>query len=653
MTPIGHVDQISQFKIAGWAADEDRPGQSVSVVITRDGTEIGRVLADRMRPGLAARFPAATGRHGFLYAFNPPISPFTAQNLDVRVAGSAKPLPQGSVTFSPVESHAAADALRPGNAILLSTSGRSGSTVLMGILAQHPAIVVAAERPYEVEMLCYYSYALRVLLAAGDHDLSLPPERITAIENRFKIGFNPFLSEGFQRTFRNRALFDQFFRSSLSRNIGRAFRDVILDFYASVAADRGKVAPLYFAEKSLPEFEVRLGARHLFGRIKEIVLVRDTRDVVCSFINSAGTDFARTVEAVNSSAQRFVEIAEEGGPDIHFVRYEDLVLQPEATLTSLFDFLGLASRTHMNPSTMPELFNSHATSRSPAKSIGRWRRDLSEEQREACRPFASFLEKFGYDPTPPASSPASSIVDLATVRRARSSNDAAVPLNPRLLPLHELMLRFESLGENCEFGLAQRRCGVEPLGLLRFAGTPLPALLAALNRRFEGFGAASTIAVELGSDGQEYMIRDTVYGINYHAWAMSDEISPAALQAREARRLPFLVRKLLEDLTDASKIFVFHAQDSLSHQQAADLHAALRAYGPCQLLWVDLDDHLNPPGTVVEVAPGLLKGHINRFAPPNNAHDLSLDGWVDLCRAAVAMVDKHPQGRPEAISLEA
>src|SRR5579885_2880091 len=54
------------------------------------------------------------------------------------------------------------------------------------------------------------------------------------------------------------------------------------------------------------------------------------------------------------------------------------------------------------------------------------------------------------------------------------------------LPPDQLMMRFESLGENCEFGLAQRRCGAEPLGLLRFASAPLEKLLAGLEGRFEG-----------------------------------------------------------------------------------------------------------------------------------------------------------------------
>ncbi len=43
------------------------------------------------------------------------------------------------------------------------------------------------------------------------------------------------------------------------------------------------------------------------------------------------------------------------------------------------------------------------------------------------------------------------------------------------ITLQDLMLQFESLGQNCEFGLVQRRAGADPLGLLRFDSAPCPA----------------------------------------------------------------------------------------------------------------------------------------------------------------------------------
>jgi hypothetical protein len=201
-----------------------------------------------------------------------------------------------------------------------------------------------------------------------------------------------------------------------------------------------------------------------------------------------------------------------------------------------------------------------------------------------------------------------------------------------------LMLRFESLGENCEFGLAQRRCGAEPLGLLRFASAPLPKLLAALRARFAGMGAADNIVVELSSNGREYMVHDRAFGFTYHAWVKLGEQTPAEIHAREARRVPFLVRKLIADLAEGEKIFVFHGMEPLRLSDARNLAAAIRRHGPGTLFWVEVADAAHPPDTVEWVEEGLLKGYIARFAPGEDANDFLLGGWVALCGQAIRVL---------------
>jgi hypothetical protein len=47
-----------------------------------------------------------------------------------------------------------------------------------------------------------------------------------------------------------------------------------------------------------------------------------------------------------------------------------------------------------------------------------------------------------------------------------------------------MIREFESLGDNCGFGLAQRKAGAELLSLLRFANTRLNALLLGLDEAF-------------------------------------------------------------------------------------------------------------------------------------------------------------------------
>lgn len=212
--------------------------------------------------------------------------------------------------------------------------------------------------------------------------------------------------------------------------------------------------------------------------------------------------------------------------------------------------------------------------------------------------------------------------------------DMATVMAVEQMPLHDLMLKFESLGQNCEFGLVQRRCQAEPLGLLRFSSTPLPRLLSALEARFEGMGAPEATSVSLGSNGREYMVNDARFGFVYHAWVNAGEMTPEDLQKREARRVPFLVRKLLEDLEGGEKIFVFKGMGAMEEEEVFPLAMAIRRYGPNTLLLVTLADAEHRPGTVEARAPGFLVGYIDRFAPGDNAHDLSLGMWVKVCREA-------------------
>lgn len=221
--------------------------------------------------------------------------------------------------------------------------------------------------------------------------------------------------------------------------------------------------------------------------------------------------------------------------------------------------------------------------------------------------------------------------------QAAPRGDTSPADDPSRLPVDQLMMRFESLGENCEFGLAQRRCGAEPLGLLRFASTPLAALLTALKHRFEGLGEPDRIEVQVSADHREYLVLDRRYGILYHPWLLVGEGTAEEIAAREVKRLPLLKRKLIEDLEEGRKIFVYRGMQPLSRVLMSRLGEALRRYGPCTLLWVEAHDATHPAGTVETLGEGLLKGYIDRFAPGENAHDLSLDGWITLCRRALAI----------------
>jgi hypothetical protein len=214
------------------------------------------------------------------------------------------------------------------------------------------------------------------------------------------------------------------------------------------------------------------------------------------------------------------------------------------------------------------------------------------------------------------------------------------------MPLSQLMHQFESLGQNCEFGLVQRRCQAEPLGLLRFASVPLPNLLAALDAGFTGMGEPKSVRVEMSSNGREFMVTDTLYDIVYHAWVDAGAMTADELHQREVRRVPLLVRKLLEDLVAGQKIFVFKGMGALAEEVVYPLAAALRRYGPNTLLFVNLADAEHKSGLVKSKAPGFLVGYLDRFAPGQDAHDLALAQWVSVCRGAYRLVQAVKPPRP-------
>ena len=214
------------------------------------------------------------------------------------------------------------------------------------------------------------------------------------------------------------------------------------------------------------------------------------------------------------------------------------------------------------------------------------------------------------------------------------------------LAIPQIALKFESLGENCEFGLFQRRCDAEPLGLLRFSSTFMRNLIRGIDNRFDGLGAAEDIDPRLeGDQRREYMIHEKKFGLVYHTFVYEGQRSVWLMREQEVARLKFLLRKFMEELEVAEKIFVYKRNTVVSEEEVLPLHIALNRYGDNTLLWVVPATPDRPVGTVEVVMPGVLKGYIDRFAPDDNAHDLSFEGWLRICANACVLARLQKQQR--------
>ena len=171
---------------------------------------------------------------------------------------------------------------------------------------------------------------------------------------------------------------------------------------------------------------------------------------------------------------------------------------------------------------------------------------------------------------------------------SRSHVDVAEwAINRTGMTISQIALQFESLGENCEFGLFQRQCDSEPLGLLRFSSTFMRNLIRGIENGFQGLGAAEDIDPRLeGGPRKEYMIHEKKFGLVYHTFVYEGQRSIWLMREQESARLKFLLRKFVEELQLGEKIFVYKRNAPVTEEEILPLHMALNTYGDNTLLWV-------------------------------------------------------------------
>jgi len=100
MTLRGHIDRVSSTSIRGWAWDSDEPDVPVSLVVSINGTIVGRCLASRYRPDLE-KAGIGDGRHAFTFTLEAPLTPLARHVVAVRREGDGKHLRQSPSVLEP------------------------------------------------------------------------------------------------------------------------------------------------------------------------------------------------------------------------------------------------------------------------------------------------------------------------------------------------------------------------------------------------------------------------------------------------------------------------------------------------------------------------------------------------------------------------
>jgi hypothetical protein len=293
----------------------------------------------------------------------------------------------------------------------VNSFGRTGTTLLMRMLAAHPGVVAYQRPPYEARAGKYWLHVLKTLAAPTDATKRVGAPMEFHLEP-LAAGGNPFYSAAFAAW----PAVEAWSGSTYVEELAAFCQRSIDGWYRATADAQGEaIEPLvYFAEKHFPDAYPRL-MRELYPGARELFLVRDFRDMIASMraynARKGFGDFGR--ETAQSDPTWLAELhrgvvalrdawRNRGEPG-SLVRYEELVRDPAATLPPLLNLLGLDAA----PETVsrliaaaapdaPEL-RGHGTAGSPAASIGRWRTDLAPELLAAVEEtFGDLLQEFGY-----------------------------------------------------------------------------------------------------------------------------------------------------------------------------------------------------------------------------------------------------------------
>ena len=206
----------------------------------------------------------------------------------------------------------------------------------------------------------------------------------------------------------------------------------------------------------------------------------------------------------------------------------------------------------------------------------------------------------------------------------------------------ELMATFESLGINCAFGLVQRALGIEPLGLLRFAGLPYEQLLKGVKSEFAGLGAPGDLTCAIDGADPEYIVRSARYELSYHTYHWVSSTTPDHVLKEQSRILPFRREKLRDLFKTGEKLFVVHSPKGMSDAEILPLFLEIKRHGPGALLYVS-DATSEPGGGVVTIEPGLFRGALTkgwaslqdeRFDNRTWLSRRAVTDWLSICANA-------------------
>jgi hypothetical protein len=412
--PLGGAEQASSrsdvhaVELAGWALGKERRVVAVEVS-THDANPLIELPLEVERPDVAAAHPdapdaARSGFQGWVSTLGLP------ERFELRVRalledGSSAEIASvhGRRTCLPAQHR---PQMQP---LMVTTLARTGSTILVRLLATHPAVLAYRPFQYEARAVRYWMEILRALSEPVSY-LRQVTHAARPNDRHWWLGLGsplpqPLLDPTLQ----------EWMGAEGVEGLAATCQSRIDALYQRIGRDCERPDARYFVEKFLPNIVPPL-VWELYPDAREIILVRDFRDMVCSMFalndKRGFPKFGR--ERVDSDREHIEQLGRTGvarlldswrrrADKTHLIRYEDLILRPAPTLEGMLDYLGLDATPDVVTSMQSALeertddSNRHRTSADPRSSIGRWENDLSSELQRACETaLGPALEAFGY-----------------------------------------------------------------------------------------------------------------------------------------------------------------------------------------------------------------------------------------------------------------
>ncbi len=196
-----------------------------------------------------------------------------------------------------------------------------------------------------------------------------------------------------------------------------------------------------------------------------------------------------------------------------------------------------------------------------------------------------------------------------------------------------LVMQYESLGEDCEFGLVQRHFEAEPLGLLRWTYCVAETLIRLLEQRFCGVGELENLTL-CRTPWKEYMIKQEKYGIAFHTFSTKDIANEPAFLRKQSSRLSWLADKLLTDLREGNKRFILKLYHRASDSHMRRVHSLLQQYSANnRMICISVSSDVREGGTVANLGNGFALGKLSR-KNPGAKWDIPFDEWRSILEAA-------------------